>query len=112
MIPFTCELIDNCLQVEKNVFVIFYSGERAKNKVVKICEAFAANRYPFADDTGKQFQMITEVCQRQSFGTFICMHFQGIEASNYDDLTEIEFSRFPLSKSYSCSLTNERRQVQ
>ncbi|KAI3432044.1 V-type proton ATPase subunit a [Psidium guajava] len=51
-------------KVEKNVFVIFYSGERAKNKVVKICEAFAANRYPFADDTGKQFQMITEVSRR------------------------------------------------
>ncbi|XP_030447034.2 V-type proton ATPase subunit a3-like isoform X1 [Syzygium oleosum] len=51
-------------KVEKNVFVIFYSGERAKNKIMKICEAFAANRYPFADDIGKQFQMITEVSGR------------------------------------------------
>ena len=50
----------NC-QVEKNVFVIFYSGERAKNKILKICDAFGANRYPFVDDLGKQFQMITEV---------------------------------------------------
>lgn len=48
--------------MEKNVFVIFFSGERAKNKIIKICEAFGANRYPFADDLGKQFQMITEVC--------------------------------------------------
>ena len=48
-------------QVEKNVFVIFYSGERAKEKIRKICEAFGANRYPFTDDLGKQFQMITEV---------------------------------------------------
>ncbi|XP_041021408.1 V-type proton ATPase subunit a3-like [Juglans microcarpa x Juglans regia] len=48
-------------KVEKNVFVIFYSGERAKSKILKICEAFGANRYPFADDLGKQFQTISEV---------------------------------------------------
>lgn len=52
----------NCLcQVEKNVFVVFYSGERAKNKVLKICEAFGANRYPFSEEFSKQAQMITEV---------------------------------------------------
>ena len=48
-------------QVEKNVFVIFYSGERAKNKILKICEAFGANRYPFSEDFGKQDQMLKEV---------------------------------------------------
>lgn len=48
-------------QVEKNVFVVFYSGERAKTKILKICEAFGANRYSFAEDLGKQAQMITEV---------------------------------------------------
>ncbi|XP_059636860.1 V-type proton ATPase subunit a3-like [Cornus florida] len=48
-------------KVEKNVFVIFYSGERAKNKILKICDAFRANRYPFTDDIGKQYQMIREV---------------------------------------------------
>jgi vacuolar-type H+-ATPase subunit I/STV1 len=58
---FTGKLIKFIRQVEKNVFVIFYSGERAKNKILKICEAFGANRYPFPDDLGKQFQMITEV---------------------------------------------------
>ena len=49
------------LQVDKNVFVVFYSGERVKGKILKICDAFGANRYPFSDDLGKQFQMITEV---------------------------------------------------
>lgn len=44
------------------MFVVFYSGERAKNKILKICEAFGANRYPFNEDLGKQAQMITEVC--------------------------------------------------
>ena len=43
------------------MFVVFYSGERAKNKILKICEAFGANRYPFTEDLGKQAQMIAEV---------------------------------------------------
>lgn len=53
-------------QVVKNVFVIFYSGERAKSKILKICEAFGANRYPFTEDIGKQMQMMSEVCVRNS----------------------------------------------
>nr|XP_010934090.1 V-type proton ATPase subunit a3 [Elaeis guineensis]XP_029123038.1 V-type proton ATPase subunit a3 [Elaeis guineensis] len=48
-------------KVAKNVFVVFYSGERAKTKILKICEAFGANRYPFTEDVGKQMQMIDEV---------------------------------------------------
>lgn len=53
-------------KTEKNVFVVFYSGERAKNKILKICEAFGANRYPFTEDLGKQAQMVTEVSGRLS----------------------------------------------
>lgn len=53
-------------KVEKNVFVVFYSGERAKNKIFKICEAFGANRYPFPEELSKQAQMITEVSGRLS----------------------------------------------
>ncbi|KAL5697367.1 V-type proton ATPase subunit a3 [Ranunculus cassubicifolius] len=53
-------------KVEKNVFVIFYSGDRAKNKILKICDAFGANRYPFAEDHGAQSQSITEASQRIS----------------------------------------------
>lgn len=49
------------MQMEKNVFMVFYSGERAKNKILKICDAFGANRYPFAEDCGKQALMISEV---------------------------------------------------
>ncbi|KAI4336825.1 hypothetical protein L6164_015305 [Bauhinia variegata] len=51
-------------KVDKNAFVVFYSGERAKSKILKICDAFGANRYPFTDDIGKQFQMINEVSGR------------------------------------------------
>ncbi|XP_019089331.1 PREDICTED: V-type proton ATPase subunit a3 isoform X2 [Camelina sativa] len=53
-------------KAEKNVFIVFYSGERAKSKILKICEAFGANRYPFSEDLGKQAQMITEVSGRLS----------------------------------------------
>ncbi|KAK2971506.1 hypothetical protein RJ640_020912 [Escallonia rubra] len=53
-------------KVEKNVFVVFYSGERAKNKILKICDAFGANRYPFTDDVGKQYHMIKEVSGKLS----------------------------------------------
>lgn len=44
------------------MFVVFYSGEKAKNKILKICEAFGANKYPFSEDFVRQAQMITEVC--------------------------------------------------
>ncbi|KAK3009734.1 hypothetical protein RJ639_013076 [Escallonia herrerae] len=54
------------LLVEKNVFIVFYSGERAKNKILKICDAFGANRYPFTDDVGKQYHMIKEVSGKLS----------------------------------------------
>ncbi|KAF2301910.1 hypothetical protein GH714_030309 [Hevea brasiliensis] len=53
-------------KIEKNVFVVFYSGERAKTKILKICEAFGANRYPFTEDLGKQNQIIDEVSGKVS----------------------------------------------
>ncbi|KAI4297640.1 hypothetical protein L6164_037522 [Bauhinia variegata] len=53
-------------KIEKNVFVVFYSGEKAKAKILKICEAFGANRYPFTEELGKQAQMAAEVSGRIS----------------------------------------------
>eukprot|EP00897_Mesotaenium_endlicherianum_P007882 jgi/Mesen1/7121/ME000369S06443 len=47
--------------VEKIVFVVFFAGERARAKIMKICEAFGANRYPFPEDQTKQRQMKAEV---------------------------------------------------
>ncbi|MEW5316803.1 MAG: hypothetical protein WDW38_008153 [Sanguina aurantia] len=46
---------------EKSVFVIFFAGERSRTKVMKICEAFGANRYPFPEDASKQGGMLSEV---------------------------------------------------
>ncbi|PIN00356.1 Vacuolar H+-ATPase V0 sector, subunit a [Handroanthus impetiginosus] len=53
-------------KVEKNVFVVFFSGERAKNKILQKCEASGANRYAFNEDLAKQSQMISEVSWRLS----------------------------------------------
>ncbi|MCO5586967.1 hypothetical protein L7F22_040912 [Adiantum nelumboides] len=51
-------------KMEKIVFLVFFSGERAKLKIMKICEAFGANKYPFPEDAGKQAQMLDEVSAR------------------------------------------------
>ncbi|KMZ64706.1 hypothetical protein ZOSMA_351G00230 [Zostera marina] len=52
--------------VEKTVFVVFFSGEQARSKILKICEAFSANCYPVPDDLNKQRQITQEVSSRLS----------------------------------------------
>ncbi|KAF3791363.1 V-type proton ATPase subunit a1 [Nymphaea thermarum] len=47
--------------IEKTVFVVFFSGEQAKTKILKICEAFGANCYPVPEDISKQTQVTREV---------------------------------------------------
>ncbi|CAI5481064.1 unnamed protein product [Closterium sp. Yama58-4] len=48
-------------EVEKVVFVVFFSGDRARTKIMRICEAFGANRYPFPEEPARQRQMLAEV---------------------------------------------------
>ncbi|KAJ7947759.1 V-type proton ATPase subunit a [Quillaja saponaria] len=52
--------------VEKTVFVVFFSGEQARTKILKICDAFGANCYPVPEDITKQRQITTEVSSRLS----------------------------------------------
>ncbi|GAA0163650.1 ATP synthase [Lithospermum erythrorhizon] len=52
--------------VEKTIFVVFFSGEQARTKILKICEAFGANCYPLPEDTMKRRQIIQEVISRLS----------------------------------------------
>ncbi|KAK3036820.1 hypothetical protein RJ639_031298 [Escallonia herrerae] len=52
--------------VEKTIFVVFFSGEQAKTKILKICEAFGASCYPVPDDITKQRQITREVLSRLS----------------------------------------------
>lgn len=51
-------------RVEKAVFVAFHAGERAKQKTLKICEAYGANRYPLPEDAGRRRQMEAEAGAR------------------------------------------------
>lgn len=50
--------------VEKTVFVVFFSGEQARMKILKICEAFGANCYPVPEEINKQRQINKEVSAR------------------------------------------------
>ncbi|XP_074275887.1 V-type proton ATPase subunit a1 [Silene latifolia] len=50
--------------VEKTVFVVFFSGEQARTKILKICEAFGANCYPVPEEITKQRQITKEVSSR------------------------------------------------
>ncbi|CAI8592504.1 unnamed protein product [Vicia faba] len=58
MDPVTTEMI------EKTVFVVFFSGEQARTKILKICEAFGANCYPVPEDISKHGQITREVTSR------------------------------------------------
>uniref|UniRef100_A0A7R9Z4K4 V-type proton ATPase subunit a n=1 Tax=Chlamydomonas euryale TaxID=1486919 RepID=A0A7R9Z4K4_9CHLO len=49
---------------DKAAFVVFFSGDRSKTKIMKICEAFGANRYPFPEEVARQRQMHAEVTAR------------------------------------------------
>ncbi len=51
------------LQVEKTFFILLFAGDRARTKIMKICEAFGANLYPFPEEPNKQQQMKAEVCK-------------------------------------------------
>ncbi|GMH36133.1 hypothetical protein BSKO_04001 [Bryopsis sp. KO-2023] len=50
--------------VEKSVFVVFFAGDRARTKIMKICEVYGANRYPFPEEPNRQRQMYSEVTMR------------------------------------------------
>ena len=48
-------------EAAKSVFVVFFAGERARTKALKICEAAGANRYPYPDDAPRAAAMAAEV---------------------------------------------------
>ncbi|KAH1108933.1 hypothetical protein J1N35_012701 [Gossypium stocksii] len=62
------EIVDplSAEMVEKTVFVVHFSGEQARTKILKICEAFGANCYPVPDDISKQRQITREVSSHLS----------------------------------------------
>eukprot|EP01103_Thecamoeba_quadrilineata_P002384 TRINITY_DN12348_c0_g1_i1.p1 TRINITY_DN12348_c0_g1~~TRINITY_DN12348_c0_g1_i1.p1 ORF type:complete len:868 (-),score=155.85 TRINITY_DN12348_c0_g1_i1:42-2408(-) len=50
--------------VEKNVFIIFFQGERAQAKIKKICESFGANLYPCPDSIEARNELRQHVLSR------------------------------------------------
>ncbi|KAL6532642.1 V-type proton ATPase subunit a1 [Orobanche hederae] len=77
---------------EKTVFVVFFSGEQARKKVLKICEAFSASCYPVPEDTTKRRQITREVLSRLSeLGTTLeagLHHRDASLTSIWDQLTK------------------------
>ncbi|GKU93650.1 hypothetical protein SLEP1_g7226 [Rubroshorea leprosula] len=61
--------------VEKIVFVVFFSGEQARTKILKICEAFGANCYPVPEDLSKQRQITREVLEKAVYDTLNMLNF-------------------------------------
>ncbi|KAG8078404.1 hypothetical protein GUJ93_ZPchr0007g4111 [Zizania palustris] len=53
-------------EVEKTVFVVFFSGDQAKAKILKICNSFGASCYPVPEEMVKQRQFFREVSARLS----------------------------------------------
>jgi V-type H+-transporting ATPase subunit a len=53
--PHTGEMVD------KNVFIIFYQGERSQAKIKKICESFGANLYPCPETGRERKDLLTQV---------------------------------------------------
>ncbi|CAO2182432.1 unnamed protein product [Urochloa humidicola] len=53
-------------EVEKTVFVVFFSGEQAKAKILKICDSFGSSCYPVPEEMIKQRQIFNEVSARLS----------------------------------------------
>jgi len=46
---------------EKNVFIIFFQGEKAQTKIKKTCEAFGANIYNIPDSVAQRAEMRNQV---------------------------------------------------
>lgn len=55
------KLIGCFMQVKKTVFVVFFSGEQARSKIIKICNAFGANCYPVPEEPIYRRKTIQEV---------------------------------------------------
>ncbi|KMZ63654.1 Vacuolar proton ATPase a1 [Zostera marina] len=52
--------------VKKTIFVVFFSGEQARTKIIKICNAFGANCYPVPEEPTHRSKIIQEVLSRLS----------------------------------------------
>eukprot|EP01104_Vermistella_antarctica_P013219 TRINITY_DN396_c0_g1_i2.p1 TRINITY_DN396_c0_g1~~TRINITY_DN396_c0_g1_i2.p1 ORF type:complete len:856 (+),score=296.69 TRINITY_DN396_c0_g1_i2:141-2708(+) len=50
--------------VQKNVFIVFFQGERLSNKIRRLCEAFGANMYPCPETPHERQELRSQVNSR------------------------------------------------
>jgi V-type H+-transporting ATPase subunit a len=50
--------------VTKSVFIVFFSGERSKNKIEKICDSYGATKYSLPESGAAQGDMLRQVEER------------------------------------------------
>lgn len=48
-------------ELTKNVFIIFYQGERSQLKIKKICESFGAHLYPCPENAAERRELLIQV---------------------------------------------------
>jgi len=51
-------------EVSKDVFIIFFQGERIQTKIKKICESFGANVYPCPTTPRERKELLSQIVQR------------------------------------------------
>lgn len=82
--------------MEKTVFVVYFSGEQAKTKILKICEAFGANFYPVPEDITKQRQITREVSIQKGVFVSTFSYFTQKLKSHRDILFNLYAWGFPI----------------
>ncbi|KAJ1488313.1 V-type ATPase, V0 complex, 116kDa subunit family [Baffinella frigidus] len=50
--------------VSKSVFVVFFSGDRSRSKIGKICDSFNSNKYKLPESQQQQTELLTQVEER------------------------------------------------
>ncbi|KAL4585916.1 hypothetical protein LXL04_010543 [Taraxacum kok-saghyz] len=76
--------------VEKTVFVVFFSGEQAKTKILKICEAFGASCYPVLSRLS-ELETTLDVGIRHRNVLLIPLGFGELEKAVFDTLNMLNF---------------------
>ena len=60
--PFKDPVTDE--EVQKSVFIVFFSGERSRQKVDKICDSYACSKYSLPEGGSQQDEALREVNER------------------------------------------------
>lgn len=87
--------------LEKNVFIIFYQGERSQTKIKKICESFSANVYNCPNTSQARKTLLQEVNGRIE-------DLEAVLASSRKHRRQILLSIAEQIKSWTVTVTKEK----